>query len=120
MKLKEIIWISSSKKDLLSLPEDVVNLMGYGLFLAQKGQQHGAAKVLKGFGSAGVVEIIDSDSSGTYRVVYTVQMAEAVFVLHSLQKKSKQGIKTPQKDIDLIHSRLKLAIEMYKVRFKKK
>lgn len=97
-----------------------MDFMGYGLFLAQKGQQHGAAKVLKGFGSAGLIEIIDSDASGTYRVVYTVQMTEVIFVLHSFQKKSKQGIKTPQKDIDLIHSRLKLAIEIYKVRFKKK
>ncbi len=58
MTLKEIIWISSSKKDLLSLPENVMDFMGYGLFLAQKGQQHGAAKVLKGFGSAGLLKLL--------------------------------------------------------------
>ncbi|MFZ5954408.1 MAG: type II toxin-antitoxin system RelE/ParE family toxin [Candidatus Dependentiae bacterium] len=120
MKHKELIWIGSSKKDLQDLPDEVIDSMGYGLYLAQKGQMPEHAKVLKGFGSAGVIEIKDSDAAGTYRVVYTVTMPEVVFVLHAFQKKSKQGIKTPQQDIELIKSRLKLAEEIYKEKFKKK
>lgn len=92
--------------------------MGYGLYLAQNGDMPNNAKVLKGFGGAGVIEIIDSDDAGTYRAVYTVKIASIVFVLHVFQKKSKQGIKTPQQDIDLIHKRLKLAEEIYKERLR--
>ncbi len=120
MKHKQLIWIGSSKKDLKDLPDEVIDTMGYGLYLAQKGEQHENAKVLKGFGSAGVLEIKESDAAGTYRAVYTVTMPEVVFVLHVFQKKSKEGIKTPQQDIKLIKSRLKCAQEIYKEKFKKK
>jgi phage-related protein len=77
------------------------------------------AKALKGFGSADVIELIESDSAGTYRAVYTVKMADFVYMLHVFQKKSKQGIKTPQADIDLVHKRLKIAEEDYKERLKR-
>ena len=119
MKEKQLIWIGSSKKDLENLPDEVINTMGYGLYLAQKGEQHENAKVLKGFGSAGVIEIRDSDEGGTYCLIYTITMPEVIFVLHLFQKKSKQGVATPQKDIDLIKSRLKMAQEIYKEKFKK-
>jgi len=76
MKIKELLWVSQSKKDLEKLPEEIVDNFGYELYLAQCGQMPDNAKVLKGFGGAGVLEIIDSDSAGTYRVVYTVKMAE--------------------------------------------
>lgn len=120
MKLKELIWVGSSKKDLMHLPEEVIDTFGYGLYLAQKGSMHPDGKVLQGFSSAGVIEIKESDKAGTYRAVYTVRMEEIVFVLHVFQKKSKQGIKTPQTDIDLIKSRLKDAQEIYKELFKKR
>lgn len=68
-----------------------------------------AAKVLKGFGSAGVLEVVEDDAGGTYRAVYTVKFEEAVFVLHCFQKKSKRGIATPKKDMDIICARLKVA-----------
>ncbi|HEV2917065.1 MAG TPA: type II toxin-antitoxin system RelE/ParE family toxin [Candidatus Babeliales bacterium] len=116
MALKELIWVGSSYKDLMDLPVDIRHVMGYGLYLAQCGEMHESAKVLKGFGGAGVIEIIDSDDAGTYRAVYTIKMADAIFVLHVFQKKSKQGIKTPQRDIDLINARLKQAQEIYKSR----
>ena len=77
--------------------------------LAQAGDRHDAAKVLKGFGGAGVLEVVEDDVGGTYRAVYTVKFAEAVFVLHCFQKKSKRGIATPKEDMDIIHARLKLA-----------
>lgn len=119
MKQKEIVWVGSSKKDLIDLPEGVHGAMGYGLYEAQLGRMPNNGKILKGFGNAGVIEIIALDADGTYRTVYTINMANFIFVLHVFQKKSKEGIKTPKKDIDLVNSRLKQAKELYKERTKK-
>ena len=102
-------WIGSSYKDLMALPAAVRRFFGYALSLAQVGDQHDAAKVLTGFGSAGVLEVVEYDRSGTYRAVYTVKFEEAVFVLHCFQKKSKRGIATPKEDRAIIHARLKVA-----------
>ena len=84
---------------------------GYALSLSltQMGDQDDAAKVLKGFGGAGVLEVVEDDAGGTYRAVYTVKFAEAVFVLHGFQKKSKSAIATPKADMDIIRARLKVA-----------
>ncbi len=76
--------------------------------------RHNAAKALKGFGGAGVLEVVEDDEGGTYRAVYTVKFEHAVFVLHCFQKKSKQGIATPKEDIELIRSRLKVATTLAK------
>ncbi|MCD6025528.1 MAG: hypothetical protein K0R08_47 [Solimicrobium sp.] len=108
-KEKPLEWIASSYKDLMALPTGVRRLVGYALSLAQAGDRHDAAKILKGFGGAGVIEVVESDIDGTYRAVYTVKFKEAVFVLHSFQKKSKRGIATPKEDMDIIHARLKIA-----------
>jgi len=102
-------WIGSSYKDLMELPADVRKLIGFALHFAQQGDQHPAAKVLKGFGGAGVLEVVENDAGGTYRAVYTVRFEEAVFVLHCFQKKSKSGIATPKADMDVIRARLKVA-----------
>lgn len=106
---KPVIWVSSSKRDLLGLPSAVRRFVGFALDFAQRGEQHKAAKVLKGFGGAGVLEIVEVDEGGTYRAVYTVKFKEAVFVLHVFQKKSKTGIATPKPDLDTIRARLKMA-----------
>jgi phage-related protein len=111
---KPLFWIGSSKKDLVALPIDVRKFFGHALDFAQHGQQHAAAKVLKGFGGAGVLEIIEDDVTGTYRAVYTIRFAEAVFVLHCFQKKSKSGIATPRHDMDIIRLRLKAAEALVK------
>ncbi|EXI87924.1 MAG: Phage-related protein [Candidatus Accumulibacter regalis] len=108
-KEKALEWIASSYKDLMALPPDVRRRFGYALSLAQMGDQDDAAKVLKGFGGAGVLEVVEDDAGGTYRGVYTVKYAEAVFVLHCFQKKSKRGIATPKSDMDIIRARLKVA-----------
>jgi phage-related protein len=108
-KDKSLEWIGSSYKDMLTLPAEVRRFFGYALSLAQAGDQHDAAKVLKGFHGAGVVEVVEDDAGGTYRAVYTVKFKEAVFVLHCFQKKSKRGIATPKEDMDIIHTRLKIA-----------
>jgi phage-related protein len=106
---KQIFWMGSSKKDLMALPVGVRKFFGHALDFAQRGDQHDAAKPLKGFGGAGVLEIVEDDAGGTYRAVYTVRFVEAVFVLHCFQKKSKHGIETPKKDMDIIRDRLKAA-----------
>ena len=108
-KGKPLEWIAGSYKDLMALPTGVRRLFGYALSLAQAGDQHDTAKVLKGFSGAGVLEVIEDDAGGTYRAVYTVKFEEAVFVLHCFQKKSKRGIVTPKEDMDLIRARLKVA-----------
>jgi phage-related protein len=101
-------WIASSRRDYGEFPEDVQSAFGYGLFLAQTGQHPPNAKPLKGLGS-GVVELIDDFDGDTYRAVYTVKFANAVYVLHAFKKKSKRGSKTPKQDIELIGQRLKAA-----------
>ena len=106
---KPLEWIASSYKDLMALPSDVRRRFGYALSLAQIGDQDDAAKVLKGFGGAGVLEVVEDDAGGTYRAVYTVKFAEAMFVLHCFQKKSRRGIATPKEDMDIIRARLKVA-----------
>lgn len=106
---KLLVWIGSSKKDLMALPMDVRKFFGHALDFAQRGNRHEAAKVMKGFGGAGVLEVVEDDSGGTYRAVYTVKFENAVFVLHCFQKKSKQGIATPKEDINIIRARLKVA-----------
>ena len=106
---KPLEWIGSSHKDLMALPAPVRRFFGFALSLAQAGDRHDAAKVLKGFGGAGVLEVVESDVGGTYRAVYAVKFAEVVFVLHCFQKKSKQGVATPKEDMDIIHARLRTA-----------
>jgi phage-related protein len=106
---KAVIWVGSSKESLKALPEPVQKGIGYGLWFAQIGSKHPHAKVLRGFGSAGVVEIIEDWEGNTYRGVYTVKFTDFVYVLHCFQKKSKRGAQTPQADIALIKSRLRLA-----------
>ncbi len=106
---KPLAFIGSSRKDLMALPLDLRRFFGHALDFAQRGEQHDAAKVLKGFGGAGVLEVVEDDAGGTYRAVYTVRFEEAVFVLHCFQKKSKSGISTPREDINLIRDRLKVA-----------
>ena len=108
-KEKPLEWIGSSYKDLMALPSAIRQRFGYALSLAQRGDRDDAAKVLRGFGDAGVLEIIEDEASGTYRAVYVIRFEEAVFVLHCFQKKSKHGIATPKTDIDIIRARLKVA-----------
>lgn len=109
MSAREVVWMGSTKDDLGAFPPDVVDVMGYALWLAQTGGKHPNATPLKGFGGAGVLEVVEDDDGNTYRVVYTLTLPDAVYVLHAFQKKSKQGIATPQRELDLIRRRLKQA-----------
>ena len=108
-----IIWLGSTKKAVQDFPLAVRQAVGFALFQAQLGGKHADTKPLKGFGGAGVLEIVERFDGDTYRAVYTVKFAGVIYVLHAFQKKSKQGIKTPKQDIDLIKKRLKQAKEDY-------
>ena len=83
----------------------------------QWGREHSAVKILKGFGSASVREVKADDSAGTYRTVFTVEFPEAIYVLHSFQKKSKSGKATPKEEIDRIHRRLETARVDHEARY---
>jgi phage-related protein len=83
----------------------VRKFFGHALDFAQRGDQHVAAKVLKGFGGAGVLELVEDDTGGTYRAVYTIKFEQAVFVLHWFQKKSKTGVTTPREHMAIIRVR---------------
>lgn len=111
---KPVVWIGSSLKDLRGFPQDVRDTFGFALYLAQTGAKHAAAKPLKGFTGAGILEVVEDFDGDAFRAVYTVRFASAVYVLHAFQKKSKAGIKTPKADIDLVRRRLKLAEERHK------
>jgi phage-related protein len=92
--------------------------MGFALRQAQEGQKHVNAKPLKGFGGAGVLEVVEDHDGNTYRAVYTVRFAGVVYVLHVFQKKSKKGSKTPKPEVDLIKQRLKAAKDDYEKQHK--
>jgi phage-related protein len=106
-------WIASSKDDLSGFPQEVRRRVGGALWDAQCGFKAPYAKPLRGFVGAGVLEIVDDHEGDTYRAVYTVRFAGAVYVLHAFQKKSKRGIATPKAELDLIKHRLKRAREDY-------
>lgn len=116
--LKPVEWVGSSYKDFTAFPQAIQQEMGHALYLAQTGRMHVSAKPLKGFGDAGVVELVEHDRQGTYRAVYTVKFASAVYVLHAFQKKSKTGIRTPREDMEMVRRRLKIAEEDHKARTK--
>jgi phage-related protein len=109
-----VIWIGSSRDDLRRFSEAVQDEVGYAIYFAQRRRRHTSTKVLKGFGGAGVLEIIENDAGGTYRAAYTVKFAGVVYVLHVFQKKSKRGIQTPGTEIELIRRRLALAESHYR------
>ena len=100
-----LIWRGASKTDFMAFPRTVQREMGYALFLAQMGERHPTkAKTLGGFGGATVIEVKESYDGNAYRAVYTVRYADAIYVLHAFQKKSKKGIATPKPEMDLIES----------------
>lgn len=115
-QLKPVRWVGSSRKDVQSFPEPVRLDVGYALYAAQKGEMDAAAKPLKGFGGRSVLEVIARHAGDTWRAVYTVRFSDVVYVLHAFQKKSKSGISTPKKDIDLIKQRLAEAERDYRER----
>ncbi len=110
---KPVRWVGSSKEDLSGFPGDVRRRIGGALWEAQIGRKASYAKPLRGFGGAGVLEVVDDFDGDTFRAVYTIRFAKAVYVLHAFQKKSKRGIATPKPELDLIDRRIERAREDY-------
>lgn len=113
-RLRPVIWVGSSRDDLKQFPPEVQDVMGFALYLAQVGEKHPDAKPLRGFGGAGVLEVVDDFRGDTYRAVYTVRLAGRVYVLHAFQKKARQGIKTSQPDMEMIRVRYRQAEEIHR------
>ena len=114
--LRRVRWVGSSREDLRAFPKHVRQKIGFVLYLAQRGERHAAAKLLKGLGARGVLEVVGDYDRATYRAVYTVRFAEAIYVLHVFQKKSKRGIATPRRDINLIRQRLREVARIHAAR----
>jgi phage-related protein len=112
--IKPIEWVGSSLDDLRGFAQEVRRDFGQALYEAQVGGKHPAAKPLSGFGGAGVLEIVVRHDGESFRVVYTVKFGDTLYVLHAFQKKSKQGIKTPKRELDVIAARLKVAAAHYR------
>lgn len=110
---RPVRWVGSSKEDLSGFPEDVRRRVGGALWEAQIGRKALYAKPLKGFGDASVLEVVDDFDGDTFRAVYTVRFAKAIYVLHAFQKKSKRGVATSKADLNLIDQRFKRAKEDY-------
>ncbi|MBM3739097.1 MAG: addiction module toxin RelE [Acidobacteria bacterium] len=106
-RLRPLRWVGSARSDLKSFPSPVRWEIGQALYAAQNGDMDPAAKPMKGFAGGSVLEIAAPFDGDTWRAVYTVRFRDAVYVLHAFQKKSKQGIATPKKDLDLIKKRLR-------------
>ena len=106
---KPIVWLGSSREVLRRFPEEVRRDIGQALYAAQQGETDPAPRPLKGFGGTRAMEIVDRDDTDTYRAVYTAQFAGTIYVLHVFQKKSKRGIATPRKDVELVRQRLAAA-----------
>jgi phage-related protein len=115
-QVRPVTWLGSSRRELRAMPRQIRRNFGQALYAAQQGATDPAAKPLKGFGGARVMEIVERYRTDAYRAIYTAHFAEAVYVLHVFQKKSKSGIATPKHEIDLICKRFAEAERLHRER----
>jgi len=113
---RPVVWVGSSRRDLRTFPREVRRDIGRALYAAQEGETDPATKPMRGFGGGSIVEIMAYHRGDTWRAVYTVRFAEAIYVLHAFQKKSKSGIATTKRDIELIRRRLPEAERLHRER----
>ncbi len=106
---RPVRWVGSALRDLKEFPRAVQRDIGQALYAAQCGEAYPSIKALKGFPGASVLEIIAPFKTDTYRLVYTIQLGSAIYVLCAFKKKAKEGRKTPKKEMDLIKTRLEAA-----------
>lgn len=110
-KLKNLIWLGDSLKNIREFPEEVKKEIGHALYLIQNGKTPPSVKPFKGM-KLSSMEIVTNFNKDTYRTVYTIKIDEVVYILHCFQKKSKSGIKTPKEDVELIKKRIQDAIQL--------
>lgn len=108
--LKPLKFVGGSRKDLSGFPDEVRQEFGHALFVAQQGGRAPSVKTLQGFGGGSVVELVEEFDGDAYRCVYTTKTKDVIVVLHAFQKKSKRGIETPRHEVELIHARLRDAL----------
>jgi len=116
--IKPVQWVGSSLRDLRDFPRPVQREIGQALYTAQTGRTDPAAKPMRGFGGVSVMEIVADFDGDTWRAVYTVRFADVLYMLHAFQKKSKKGIGTPQRELEMIRRRLAEAERDYRGRTK--
>ncbi len=109
--LRPVVWLGNSKKNIRDFPDGAQKLLGDELQLVQFGGMPGDARPFKGVGS-GVIELALRYASDAYRVVLALQIGRRIYVLHAFQKKSKHGITTPRRDVELIKQRYGEAQEL--------
>jgi len=110
-RTRPISWIKAALKEFGTFPEGARSICVAALTIAAEGAKSDIAKPMRGLGS-GVFEIALPFRADAFRVIYVVQIAEEVWVVHAFQKKSTRGINTPKHEIDLIKERLKRLKEM--------
>jgi phage-related protein len=113
---RPLIWVGSSRRDVRAFPPEARRDIGYALYAAQNGEIDPSAKPLRGFGGAEVLEIVAQHRGNTWRAVYTVRYSEGIYMLHAFQKKSKRGIATPKREIELIRRRQAEAERIHRAR----
>lgn len=111
--IRPLIWLGNTRKNIQSFPEEVKKLIGDELQIIQFGGMPKNAKPFKGVGS-GIIEIAIRHDKDAYRCVQALQLDQNIYILHAFQKKSKKGIKTPKKDVDLIKKRYQEAMKLAK------
>ncbi|MDH6269088.1 phage-related protein [Rhizobium sp. SG_E_25_P2] len=104
--MKDVLWVKAARKEFETFPAGAREIIQSALVIAAEGRKADIAKPMKGLGS-GVWEIALPYRSDAYRVVYAVQIGEAVWVVHAFQKKSTKGVATPLKEVEIIKARLK-------------
>ena len=104
--MRGVSWLKAAWRAFEDFPENVRRQIAFGLDRTAEGGKADNAKPLRGI-DGGVFEITADDRSGTYRAVYALKLGSNIWVVHAFQKKSVRGIKTPQREIDLIRERLK-------------
>jgi phage-related protein len=110
---KPLRMLNAARDELLRFPLQMRSDAAFALRVAEEGAKHPAAKPMKGFGGASVLEIVLDDDGSTYRAIYTVRFADVTVLLHAFQKKSKTGIQTPKQNVKTIGARLKTAEELF-------
>ncbi len=110
-KTRPISWIKAARKEFERFPLGAQSVCLAALTIAAEGGKADIAKPLSGFGS-GILEIALPWRGDAFRIVYAIQIGDEIWVLHAFQKKLTKGIKTPQREIELIKSRLKKLKEL--------
>lgn len=103
MARKAVRWMGDSRERLREFPDAVRFEIGQALYQAELGEGHPSACAMRGLNA---VEIASDYRGDAYRGVYTTRLKDFIYVLHCFQKKSKAGIKTPKRDLELIRRRL--------------